>query len=194
MAFVRKVLFLALLGACKSPPIEEAPYKEPPPSIQSLTDRWGSADPASLPKAGPELMKGRKALLVGVEQRITSPMKTTAQDAGGACWATRVEEVGLVIVARAKNETPRINDRRVRMFDRTWQIDAIAVPEGKIVASWTRFTTADEGSVVLNTRTLGSPRVGGQDNYARFPRTELESDCASIQAGIVPGAQADASP
>src|SRR5258708_903064 len=133
MPSVRRVLFLALLGACKSPPIEEGPIKEPPPTIQSLTNQWANADPASLPKAGPELMKGRKALLVGVEQRITSPMKTTAQDAGGACWATRVEEVGLVIVARAKNETPRINERRVRMFDRTWKVDAIAIPEGKVV-------------------------------------------------------------
>lgn len=177
--------------ACKSPPVDPPATKQEPQTIEALSIQYANA--TGLPKGGPELMKGRKVLLVSVEQRVPQPQKTIVQDGGGnACYATKAEEVGLVVVARARNEAPRIDEHRVRMFDRTWQIDAIAVPEGKIAASWTRTTVAQPGSVELGVRTLGSPRLGGEDHYGRFPKAEIDVDCASIQAGIVPGAQGDA--
>ncbi len=174
---------LIVLAGCKSPP-EEQPPPEPRPTIQALMEKWGNADTATLQAGAPDMMKGRTVLVVTVDPFP----KAYEPGMPGSCFAARADDVGIVVVARAKKEPTRLTKTSVGLHDKSWRLDAIAVPEGRLVATWNRFSAADEPQTVNTARTPQGQKLLTMDVFATFPREKFDADCSALQAGSVPAA------
>lgn len=178
---MRPIALLVLVAACKSPPVDDKPQApEPRPTTQSLVEKWANVDAQSLPQAGLELAKGRPVFVITID-----PMpKAYEPGLPGSCFAARADDVRLVVIARAHREPMRKATTGAGLHDKTWHFDAIAIPEGKRVASWDRFSMAQETKM----GPTSSPNVPitPVHAFALFPRAAFDADCSSLQAGIAP--------
>jgi hypothetical protein len=179
---VRSIGLLVVIAACKSPPVEQSQEQapEPRPTTQSLTDKWANVDAPSLPKGGSELAKGRAVLVITIDPTA----KPYEPGLPGTCFAARADDVRLVVVAKAHREPMRKAKTGAGLHDKTWHFDAIAVPEGKVVASWDRFSMAEE--VLMRPTSSPNVPITPVHSFALFPRAAFDADCSSLQAGTAP--------
>ena len=154
--------------------------------FDSIRASFASGAPTA--KAEPSLVRGRKALGL-IDGGL---FKSNLQKAGGAVHASTPEEVGIVVLVTRVEHTDRPSkylskrdgrETPLTLYPNTFTFRAIAWPEKKLVAEWTREKMPKE-DIAFN------PSSPGGSTKDAFPFIYLDgvytSEVATLQTGKVP--------